>query len=257
MVRMFSGIISDRMTSRKAAIAAGFFMGAGAKLGMSFATTAGQLFITKAVDRLGNGVQAAPRDALIGDLSPAKSRSACFGFAQSMRKWGSFMGAGLAFALMKASGNNYQAIFLLASAVSAASALAFVLFVPSHPNVASHAPAAAAASTTPTTAAAVAAKSTGGWLQTAAGVLRDVRSMGVDFWRTLSVITLYGAAHINESLLEARAIEVRRPGPPLTPCAALPVVVTHISHHLSVSLSAAQSRQDRSPVYRSCTDWVV
>lgn len=32
-----------------------------------------------------------------------------------MRKWGSFMGAGLAFALMKASGNNYQAIFLLAA----------------------------------------------------------------------------------------------------------------------------------------------
>jgi hypothetical protein len=60
-------------------------------------------------------LQAAPRDALIGDLSPAASRSACFGFAQSMRKWGSFMGAGLAFALMKASGNNYQAIFLLAA----------------------------------------------------------------------------------------------------------------------------------------------
>lgn len=32
-----------------------------------------------------------------------------------MRKWGSFMGAGLAFALMKASDNNYRAIFLLAS----------------------------------------------------------------------------------------------------------------------------------------------
>lgn len=60
-------------------------------------------------------VQAAPRDALIGDLSPAASRSACFGFAQSMRKWGSFMGAGLAFALMKASDNNYRAIFLLAA----------------------------------------------------------------------------------------------------------------------------------------------
>lgn len=37
---------------------------------------------------------------------------------------------------------------------------------------------------------------------------RDVRSMGVDFYRTLSVIALYGLGHINESLLEARAIEV-------------------------------------------------
>jgi hypothetical protein len=54
---MFSGVLSDRMASRKAAIAAGFAMGAAAKCGMSFATTIGQLFIGKAIDRLGNGVQ--------------------------------------------------------------------------------------------------------------------------------------------------------------------------------------------------------
>jgi hypothetical protein len=57
VVRMFSGVISDRMTSRKAAITAGFVMGAAAKFGMSFATGTVQLFMTKAVDRLGNGVQ--------------------------------------------------------------------------------------------------------------------------------------------------------------------------------------------------------
>lgn len=45
--------------------------------------------------------QAAPRDALISDLAPSASRSACFGFAQSMRKWGSFVGAGLSYFLMK------------------------------------------------------------------------------------------------------------------------------------------------------------
>lgn len=46
-------------------------------------------------------LQAAPRDALISDLAPLPSRSACFGFAQAMRKWGSFVGAGLSFFLMK------------------------------------------------------------------------------------------------------------------------------------------------------------
>ena len=124
VVRMFSGVLSDRLASRKAAITAGFAVGACAKFGMAFAAGVGPLFVGKAVDRLANGMQAAPRDALIGDLSPPDSRSACFGFAQSMRKWGSFMGAGLAFALMKASGNNYKAIFLLAAGVSAASCVA-------------------------------------------------------------------------------------------------------------------------------------
>lgn len=57
VVRMFSGVISDHMSSRKAAITAGFIMGAAAKFGMSFATSTVQLFMTKAVDRLGNGVQ--------------------------------------------------------------------------------------------------------------------------------------------------------------------------------------------------------
>jgi len=50
---------------------------------------------------VGIHVQAAPRDALISDLAPKESRSACYGFAQSMRKWGSFVGAGLSFFLMK------------------------------------------------------------------------------------------------------------------------------------------------------------
>ena len=52
--------------------------------------------------------QAAPRDALISDLAPKATRSACFGFAQSMRKWGSAVGAGLVFVLMRATNNNYQ-----------------------------------------------------------------------------------------------------------------------------------------------------
>ncbi|KAI8472200.1 MAG: major facilitator superfamily domain-containing protein [Monoraphidium minutum] len=226
VVRMFSGVLSDRMTSRKAAIAAGFAMGAAAKCGMSFAGTIGQLFIGKAIDRLGNGVQAAPRDALIGDLSPSASRSACFGFAQSMRKCGSFLGAGLVFALMKATGNNYQAIFLGAAAVSALATVAFVVFVPSHPNAAAagaaegDAAAAAAAAAGKSAAqqraasreaqqeAARAARAPGDFRRQARALWRDVRSMGRDFYRTLAVIGLYGLGHINESLLEARAIEV-------------------------------------------------
>ncbi|KAJ9511420.1 hypothetical protein QJQ45_029925 [Haematococcus lacustris] len=132
VVRMFSGVVSDMMSSRKTAITAGFALGALAKFGVVGSSTVAQLFASKAVDRLANGVQAAPRDALISDLAPAASRSACFGFAQSLRKWGSFVGAGLSFLLMKASGNNYKLIFLMAATVSVASCLAFVVLVPNH-----------------------------------------------------------------------------------------------------------------------------
>lgn len=54
---MSAGVVSDMMTSRKSAITLGFAMGACAKFGMSGASTVGQLFASKAVDRLANGVQ--------------------------------------------------------------------------------------------------------------------------------------------------------------------------------------------------------
>ena len=96
-----AGVISDMMTSRKAAITVGFTMGAAAKFGMSGASTVTSLFASKVVDRLANGIQAAPRDALISDLAPLEARSSCFGFAQSLRKWGSAVGAIASYFLMK------------------------------------------------------------------------------------------------------------------------------------------------------------
>ncbi len=74
-----AGVVSDAMTSRKAAITAGFAMGAAAKFGLSGATEIGPLFAAKVLDKLGNGVQAAPRwgcvnESHAGSSSPAHPR---------------------------------------------------------------------------------------------------------------------------------------------------------------------------------------
>lgn len=159
--------------------------------------------------------QAAPRDALIGDLSPPGVRSACFGLAQSLRKWGSAVGALAAFFLMKASNNNYQLIFYSAATVSLAACIAFVLFVPAHTRtptpaavptaIASTLGAPVDGTTHPGSAAAAAVP---GPFAGAGEFFRSVASMGSDFYRMLGVICLYAMGHINESLLEARAMEV-------------------------------------------------
>ncbi|GLI69735.1 hypothetical protein VaNZ11_014411, partial [Volvox africanus] len=215
VVRMCSGVVSDRMTSRKAAITLGFAAGAAAKFGMAGAGSVGLLFAGKAVDRLANGIQAAPRDALIGDLSPPGVRSGCFGLAQSLRKWGSAVGAVGAFFLMKASNNNYQLIFYLAAAVSLIACLAFVMFVPAHTRMAPqpHMPATATSSssgpnTIPIAPASSSLAPSGGLFSDVQDFVRSVASMGSDFYRMLGVISLYALGHINESLLEARAMEV-------------------------------------------------
>jgi len=191
------------MSSRNAAILLGFSLGAASKFGMALASTATGLFASKAIDRLANGVQAAPRDALIGDLAPPSIRSACFGLAQSLRKAGSFVGALSVFFLMKATGGNYRAIFLGAASLSLLSVLAFATLVPDHPN-----PAAAPGSPGAAAAAAAAAAPPPSLRQRAGAFAADVRSMGPGFWRVLAVVSLYGLGHVSESLMEARAMEV-------------------------------------------------
>jgi hypothetical protein len=115
---------------------------------------------------------------------------------------------------MKASGNNYQAIFLLAAGVSLAATFAFALLVPSHPNTsqqqrkAAAAAAMAAGSSSSSSRVGKQQEQEDGFGQQAARLWQDVRQMGKDFYRTMGVIALYGMGHINESMLEARAIEV-------------------------------------------------
>lgn len=201
------------MSTRNVAILMGFSLGAGAKFSMSLSSTASALFYSKAVDRLANGIQAAPRDALIGDLAPPSIRSSCFGFAQSMRKCGSFIGASSVFVLMKLTNNNYQAIFLGASTIALLSCFAFAALVPSHPNKSvqqqkEKQAAAAAAATSPKEAAAAAAAAAPSFGKQLTTLWGDITSMGPSFWRILVVVALYGLGHIGESMLEARAIEV-------------------------------------------------
>lgn len=169
--------------------------------------------------------QAAPRDALIGDLSPVGVRSACFGLAQSLRKWGSAVGALAAFFLMKASNNNYQLIFYSAATVSLIACLAFVVFIPAHPRVPHHhvnqqqrelelqqkQQQGATQSVTGVTSssgggvsAAISPVGPDGMLSGARDFLRSVCSMSSDFYRMVGVISLYALGHINESLLEVR-----------------------------------------------------
>ncbi len=185
-------------------------------------------------------LQAAPRDALIGDLAPAASRSACFGFAQSLRKWGSFVGAGLSYLLMRATRDDYQTIFLAAASVTVLSTLAFVALVPEHARPLAPAelrrrqeeqqaeaeeqqeeeqrrqqqagprePLIAAPAAPEAQRGVRRRRAQGGGGSFSLGDLaRDVAGMGGGFYRTLALVSLYGLGHVNESLLEARAIEV-------------------------------------------------
>jgi MFS family permease len=109
----------------------------------------------------------------------------------------------MAYVLMRASQNNYQLIFYMASAVSALSCIAFVLLVPSHPVRRE-----GQAGQQQQGQAGQQQQQQGGFLNGVQHVLAAAKAMPKEFYRMMAVISLYGMGHINESLLEARAIEV-------------------------------------------------
>ncbi|MBX3456781.1 MAG: MFS transporter [Candidatus Paracaedibacteraceae bacterium] len=115
LMKMMSGVYSDYLRRRKFIIILGyFFMFLSRPLIAAFGNLQA-VISARFLDRIGNGIQASPRDALVGDLAPKSIRGACYGLRISLGTAGSFAGAVVALGLMFWHGENYQMVFWLAS----------------------------------------------------------------------------------------------------------------------------------------------
>src|SRR5215472_15354344 len=84
IVRIFSGAISDVIGRRKTLLLVGYGLAAFTKPLFPIATSAKMVLAARLLDRIGKGIRAAPRDALVADLAPSAIRGAAFGLRQSM-----------------------------------------------------------------------------------------------------------------------------------------------------------------------------
>ena len=128
-VRLFSGVISDYFRQRKVIMIIGYVM---ITISSPLLAIAGSFFavcVARAVDRVGNGIQGAPREALISDISPKKYKGACFGLRQSMSVLGSAIGGGLGIVVMLMTNNNFKMLFLLTGIPSLISVFILFFFV--------------------------------------------------------------------------------------------------------------------------------
>ncbi len=113
ITRILSGSFSDFLRQRKMILLAGYSLSFLAKPILIFAGSIGWVFCSQALDRFSNGMQASPRDALVGDLIDKEKRGAGYGFMRSLRTAGSWMGALVAMTLMIFFCNNFQMVFAL------------------------------------------------------------------------------------------------------------------------------------------------
>lgn len=184
VIRIFSGPISDYFGKRKALVVLGYGLMTIVKPLFAIAPAIGWIVFARFTERVGNGLQGAPREALIGDLAPPHLRGTCFGLRNSLTKVGSVGGAFLTWYLLYTTNSDYQMIFWIAIIPSAIGFFILVFFVKDkeqeklskdekpkrHPI---H--------------------------------LSDITRLGKPFWAVMGVVTVFMLSHCNESFITLRA----------------------------------------------------
>ncbi|NHB75812.1 MFS transporter [Rhodobacter calidifons] len=132
ITKVFSGALSDRIGRRKELAALGYGLAAVTKPVFPLAPSLGWLVAARFIDRVGKGIRAAPRDALVADLAPEGRRGAAFGLRQSLDTFGAFLGPVLAIALMWAFADDFRSVFWVA-VIPAFAALGLILFAVKEP----------------------------------------------------------------------------------------------------------------------------
>jgi len=114
VVKVFSGVLSDRWRNRKRLTAIGYGLAALTKPLFALATGPGLVFTARFADRIGKGIRGAPRDALIADLTPPSIRGAAFGLRQTLDTLGAIAGPLVAMGLMLAWNDDFRSVFWVA-----------------------------------------------------------------------------------------------------------------------------------------------
>jgi MFS family permease len=205
IVKVFSGIWSDRVGRRKWLVVAGYGLAAATKPLFALATSVAWVFGARLADRIGKGIRGAPRDALIAELTPAAVRGGSFGLRQALDTVGAFAGPLLAIALMAATDDAFRTVFWIAVIPALAAVTVLVLFVQEPERATPAVPARTRAAP-------------------------PLRGLGSRFWWLVAVAALFTLARFSEAFL---VLEASNAG---LPVAWVPIVL--VVMNLAYSLSA-------------------
>ncbi|MEV6932698.1 MFS transporter, partial [Dactylosporangium sp. NPDC051485] len=157
LLRLVGGYVADRIRRRKAVAAFGYGISALAKLGLLAAGSSVPLLSAAiVVDRAGKGLRTAPRDALITLSTPPERLGRAFGVHRAMDSVGAFAGPLVAVAVLTASAQSFDAVFVTSFCVALLGVFVLLTFVPDHRGPSWLAPSSAAVSPAPIAASPIA-----------------------------------------------------------------------------------------------------
>lgn len=96
MVKLLSGILSDKLGKRKAFVLTGYIISSLVRPLTGLVSSAWQIVVIRMSDRVGKGIRTAPRDALIASSVDESIRGKSYGFHRAMDNTGAVLGPILA-----------------------------------------------------------------------------------------------------------------------------------------------------------------
>ncbi|WP_333776658.1 MFS transporter [Streptomyces sp. IBSBF 3136] len=131
LVRLAGGHLADRGGGRHKWVAGlGYGVSALCKPLLLVAHSLTPIGLVLAADRTGKGLRTAPRDALISLSSTPEGRGRAFGVHRAMDTAGALFGPLVAFLILRATVDGYDAVFTVSFCVAVFGVLVLVLFVP-------------------------------------------------------------------------------------------------------------------------------
>jgi len=112
-LKLFSGWVSDRVQQRKRIIFIGYAIASLTRPFIGIATSAFQVLFLRFFDRVGKGVRASPRDALLSQSCEENERGKAFGFQRAMDHTGAMVGPLVASLLLATLTNDFRLVFIL------------------------------------------------------------------------------------------------------------------------------------------------
>jgi MFS family permease len=129
ILKLVSGVMSDRVRARKRLVLGGYGVSALARPLIALATSPLAVLFIRFADRVGKGIRTSPRDALIADSIDPSVRGKAYGFHRSMDNAGALIGPLVATLLLTWFVTDIRTVFLLSAIPGALAVLLIVLKV--------------------------------------------------------------------------------------------------------------------------------
>lgn len=175
LVKLLSGLMSDVLQKRKWIMVVGFGLCVLARPIMALQMSYWNVFISRILDRIGNGIQATPRDALVGDLALPGVRGRAYGLRQTLATAGSVAGGILGSFLLKKTHDDLSVVFWIATIPAVLGLVLLMLFVHDFESPSN--------------------------IQKKKMSFKDISSLGHEYWILMGISFLFMLARLGEAFL--------------------------------------------------------